>query len=137
MSERKGAVEEMIAAFNSDDEAALRRLLHPEVTVRRPLPDVGITSHPSDVGTYHGIDEVVPALGELRRAVGGLEVEIRRTEDVGPDGQLFEFLALIGPPEERTAQLGWALFRFAGGLIVSTETFATESAARATIAGGP
>jgi ketosteroid isomerase-like protein len=125
----------MIDAFNAADSEALRRCLHPEITVRRPLPDVGIPSHPSDTGNYHGLRDVIRELKELIQRVGGIEVEVRTLEEVGDDGVLFEFLALIGPAEERTAQLGWSFFRFKDGLIVSTETFATESAARQTLGG--
>jgi hypothetical protein len=131
--DRAEAVREMIRAFNAGDAEALRRCLHAEITVRRPLPDVGIGPHPSDTGSYHGLDEVLPALAGLIETVGGIEVEIRRLEDVGEDGELFEFLALIGPGGDRIAQLGWSLFRFRDDLIFSTETFGSESAARAAI----
>jgi ketosteroid isomerase-like protein len=135
MSDRGDAVRAMIAAFNAADSDALRRCLHPEITVRRPLPDVGIPSHPSDTGSYHGLREVIRELKALIERVGGINVEVRTLEELGDDGILFEFLALIGPADERTAQLGWSLFRFKDGLIVSTETFATESAARRSIGG--
>jgi ketosteroid isomerase-like protein len=135
MSERADAVRAMIEAFNAADNDGLRRTLHPEITVRRPLPDVGISSHPSDAGTYHGLREVIRELNNLIQRLGGIEVEVRTLEEVEKDGVLFEFLALIGPAEERTAQLGWSLFRFKDGLIISTETFATESAARRILGG--
>jgi ketosteroid isomerase-like protein len=135
MSERADTVRAMIEAFNAADSDALRRCFHPEITVRRPLPDVGIPSHASDTGSYHGVREVIRELTHLIQRVGGIEVEVRTLEEVGDDGVLFEFLALIGPAEERTAQLGWSFFRFKEGLIISTETFATESAARRTIGG--
>ncbi|MGA8217401.1 MAG: nuclear transport factor 2 family protein [Solirubrobacterales bacterium] len=135
MSDRADAVRAMIEAFNAADSDALRRSLHPEIIVRRPLPDVGIPSHPSDAGSYHGLREVIRELNHLIERVGGIEVEVRTLEEVGEDGVVFEFLALIGPASERTAQLGWSYFRFKDGLIVSTETFATESAARRAIGG--
>lgn len=135
MSDRADAARAMIEAFNVADSDALGRSLHPEITVRRPLPDTGIPSHPSDIGSYHGPREVIRELNRLIQRLGGIEVEVRTLEEVGEDGVLFEFLALIGPAEERTAQLGWSLFRFKDGLIISTETFATESAARRTLGG--
>jgi len=135
MSERAEAVRAMIAAFNASDTGALRECLHPEISVRSPLPDVGIPSHVSDAGAYHGQGEVIRELKRLTQRAGGIEVEIRTLEEVGDDGVLFEFLALIGSAGQRTAQLGWSLFRFKDGLILSTETFATESAARRTIGG--
>lgn len=135
MSDRADAARAMIEAFNAADSDALRRSLHPEITVRRPLPDVGIPSHPSDTGRYYGLGEVIRELNHLIKRLGGIEVEVRTLEEVGEDGILFEFLALIGPAKERTAQLGWSLFRFKDGLIISTETFATESAARRSLGG--
>jgi SnoaL-like domain len=135
MSDRADAARAMIEAFNAADSDALGRSLHPEITVRRPLPDIGIPSHPSDIGSYHGSREVIRELNRLIQRLGGIEVEVRTLEEVGEDGVLFEFLALIGPAEERTAQLGWSLFRFKDALIISTETFATESAARRTLGG--
>jgi ketosteroid isomerase-like protein len=136
MSDPTELVRSMIEAFNADDAEALRRCLHPDVTIRRPLPDVGAISHLTNAGSYQGLDEVIPMLGELIEKTDGIQVEIRTVEKVGSDAVLFEFLALIGQGGERAAQLGWSLFHVRDDLVISTETFPTESAARDTIARG-
>lgn len=135
MSDQGDGVRRMIAAFNAGDKDALRECLHPQITVRRPLPDVGITSQPSDVGAYQGLEEVVSMLTELIRRTGGIHVDVRRVEEVGEDSALFEFIASLGPPGDSTTWLGWALFGFRDGLVASTETFGTEAQARAALPG--
>lgn len=62
-------------------------------------------------------------------------MEVRRLEDVGEDSVLFEFLAQLGPPDERASWLGWSLFGLRDGRIASTQTFATEAQAREAISG--
>lgn len=137
MSEHADSLRRMIDAFNANDRDALRLCLHPEIIVRRPLPDVGVASRSSDLSTYKGRDEVVPALNRLIDRAGGIQVDVRRLEEVGDDEVVFEFLARIGPPDERTTWLGWSLFGFRDGLVASTETFGTEAEARAVIAQRP
>jgi ketosteroid isomerase-like protein len=130
VSANQDTVRKMIAAFNADDQDGLRTTLHPDISVRRPLPDLGIATAHSDMTSYHGVDEVLPALSGLIAATGGIRVDLRHLEDAGKDAVLFEFVAGMGPEETRTTWLGWSLFCFREGRIVSTETFATEAEAR-------
>lgn len=132
MSASEDAVRGMIAAFNASDEDELRRCLDPGITVRRPLPDVGLPSH-SDTGVYQGLDEVVPMLTDLQQRTGGIDVEVRQMEDVGEASVLFEFIAQLGPADGRTTWLGWSLFELKAGRVASTQTFATEAQAREAI----
>lgn len=135
MSERTDLVSALVEAINARDAEGIRRCLDRDVTVRRPLPDIGIASHPADVGTYRGVDEVVRALDALFEATGGIHLEIRELDEIG-DVVVAEVLALIGPEEERSAQLVWSVMRFDAGQIVSTETFASRSAAQESITRG-
>lgn len=136
MSDPERRVREMLAACTAYDSEGLRACLHPEIVVRRPLPDIGVPGTPSDSASYHGLDEVLPLLRDLSERTGGIEFELRTVERLDEDSVLFEFIASMGQKEDRTAWLGWSLFGFRDGLIASTETFATERSAREAIAAG-
>ncbi len=73
---------------------------------------------------------------EAVESLGGMRFEIRWLEEVGEDGMLYELLVLIGPEDERSAQIVWYLSRFRDGLILSTTAFNTEALAREAIERG-
>lgn len=136
MSEREAIVRRAIAALNEGDWNALADCMHPEMRLTQPVPDVGQTSYPSYTGTYHNKEETAGMLEGMAAAYRGLQIELRWTEEVGSDGLLYEFLWLIGPERERSAQLNWGLSRFRDGLVVSSSIFSSESAARQAIERG-
>ena len=136
MSEREQVVRAAIEAFNAGDMGRVIEFVHPEMMLRQLLPEVGLTSHQSVTGVYRGQAEVEKALSDAVEALGGMHFEIRRVEEVGDDGMLYELLALIGPETERSAQIVWYLSRFRDGLVLSTTAFNTEALAREAIARG-
>jgi hypothetical protein len=136
MSDREEIVRAAIEAFNAGDMKRVVEYVHPEVTLNQLLPEVGLTSHESVTGVYHGSDEVEKGLRDAVESLGGMKLEIRRLEEVGDDGMLCELVALLGPEAERSAQIAWYLSRFRDGLVLSTTGFNTESMARDAIARG-
>jgi ketosteroid isomerase-like protein len=135
MIDKERIVREATEAFNSRDMARVTKYVHPELTVRRPLPDMG-ASQRSFVGSYRGPDELVEVLNEMIETLNGLQFEMRRVEEIGDNVLLYELLALIGPETERSAQLGWYVTYFRDGLILTTSAYATEAAAREAIERG-
>lgn len=133
MNDRERIVREATEAFNSGDIARVTKYVDPEMTLRQPLPDMGLTRHQAFTGSYRGRDELAGVLNEMTNTLNGLRFEMRRVEEIGEDVLLYELLAVIGPESERSAQLGWYLTRFRGGLILSTTAYATEAAAREAI----
>jgi hypothetical protein len=129
-------VREAVDAFNSGDMARTVKLAHPEMILRQPLPDVGLTSHRSFMGSYRGPGEIEAVLNEMVETLNGVQLELRRTEEVGDDALLYEVLVLIGPETERSAQIGWYLSHFRDGLFLSTTAYGTEAAAREAIERG-
>ncbi len=136
MSEREDVVRGAITAFNEGDMSRVIEFAHPEMIMRQLLPEVGLTSHESFTGVYRGPAEVERTLREAVESLGGMRVEIRWLEEVGDDGMLYEVLVLMGPEDERSAQIAWYLSRFRDGLILSTTAFNTESLAREAIERG-
>jgi hypothetical protein len=134
VNERKEVVRGAIDAFNAGDMARVVEYVHPEMMLRQLLPEVGLTSHESVTGVFHGSAEVEKALRDAVEALGGMQFEIRWIEEVGDDGALYELLALIGPEAERSAQIAWYLSRFRDGVVLSTTAFNTEAVAREAIA---
>jgi hypothetical protein len=130
MSEREDLIRGAIAAFNEGDMGRVIEFVHPEMILRQLLPEVGLTSHQSFTGVYRGPAEVERALREAVESLGGMRLEIRWLEEVGDDGMLYELLVLIGPEDERSAQIVWYLSRFRKGLVLSTAAFNTEALAR-------
>jgi hypothetical protein len=136
MSEREDLIRAAIEAFNAGDMSRVIEYVHPEMILRQLLPEVGLTSHESVTGVFHGSAEVEKALRDAVESLGGMQFEIRWIEEVGDDGALYELLALIGPPAERSAQIAWYLSRFRDGVVLSTAAFNTEAMAREAIARG-
>jgi hypothetical protein len=136
MSEREDLVRGAIAAFNEGDMSRVIEFVHPEMILRQLLPEVGLTSHQSVTGVYRGPEEVERALREAVEVLGEMQFEIRWLEEVGDDGMLYELLVLIGPEDERSAQIVWYLSRFREGLVLSTTAFNTEALAREAIERG-
>ena len=136
MSEREGLVRGAIAAFNEGDMSRVVEFVHPDMNLRQLLPEVGLASHQSVTGVYRGSAEVERALREAVASLGGMRFEIRWLEEVGDEGMLYELLVLIGPGDERSAQIVWYLSRFRDGLILSTTAFNTEALAREAIGRG-
>jgi len=136
MSEREDVVRGAIAAFNEGDMSRVVEFVHPDMNLRQLLPEVGLASHQSVTGVFRGSAEVKRALREAVESLGGMRFEIRWLEEVGDDGALYELLALIGPEDERSAQIVWYLSRFRDGLILSTTAFNSESLAREAIERG-
>jgi hypothetical protein len=136
MSEREAIVGRAIAALNEGDWQALADCMHPEMRLTQPVPDVGQTSYPSHTGTYSSREQTAAMLERMAAEYDGLEIELRWTEEVGTDALLYEFLWLMGPERERSAQLSWAVSRFRDGLVLSSSIFSSESAARQAIERG-
>ncbi len=136
MSEREELVRGAITAFNEGDMSRVVEFVHPDMNLRQLLPEVGLASHQSVTGVFRGSAEVERALREAVESLGGMRFEIRWLEEVGEDGLLYELLVLIGPEDERSAQIVWYLSRFRDGLILSTTAFNTEALAREAIERG-
>jgi hypothetical protein len=136
MGEREDIVRAAIEAFNTGDMSRVVEYVHPEMMLRRLLPEVGLTAHESVTGVYRGSAEVEKALRDAVESLGGLQFEIRWIEEIGDDGALYELLALVGPEAERSAQMAWYLSRFRDGLVLSTTAFNNEAMAREAIARG-
>jgi SnoaL-like domain len=136
MTDREQLARRAITAVNEGDWDGLKDCIHPDMKLSQPVPDVGQTHYESYPGTYHGRRETVDLLRQFAEKAKGIQIDLRRAEDVGDDGLLYEFVWLIGPEEERSAQLVWGLSRFEEGLVLSSSIFATEAAARAAIARG-
>ena len=78
-----------------------------------------------------------PSAGSIYPTLQLLEDEgLVTAEEVGDDGMLYELLVLIGPEDERSAQIVWYLSRFREGLVLSTTAFNTEALAREAIERG-
>ena len=136
MTDREIIARRAIAALNEEDWETLTDCIHPEMRLTQPVPDVGQTEYESYVGTYHGREEAVAILKRFAEEAQELQIEFRRTETVGDDALLYEFVWLIGPEARQSAQLAWGLSRFREGRVVSSSIFSTEDAARAAIARG-
>ncbi len=136
MTDREQIVRHAIDALNQGDWESLADCIHPEMRLSQPLPNVGQTQYESIPGTFHGRREAVSLLRQFAEQAGEVRIDLRRAEEVGEDGLLYEFVWLIGPEENRAAQLAWALSRFKDGLVLSSSVFTTEEAAREAIARG-
>ncbi len=136
MSEREDVVRGAIAAFNEGDMSRVIEFAHPEMNMRQLLPEVGLTSYQSFTGVYRGRPRSSGRCGKPSNRSAEMRVEIRWLEEVGDDGMLYEVLVLIGPEDERSAQIAWYLSRFRDGLILSTAAFNTEALAREAIERG-
>ena len=136
MTAREELVRRAVAAFNERDWPGLQGTSHPESSLSRPVPDVGQTSYPSFNGTYRGPAEIAEASRQVVESLGGLQVELRQAEELGDDGLLCEYLLLIGPEADRSAQLAWIVHRFRDGLILTNTNFSTKDAAREAIERG-
>ena len=136
MTDREQIVRRAIEALNEGDWEALTDCIHPDMRLSQPVPDVGQTQYESYPGTYHGRREAIDLLRQFAERADGVRIDLRRTEQVGDDGLLYEFVWLIGPEERRSAQLAWGLSRFKGDKVLSSSIFPTEDAARSAIARG-
>jgi len=136
MTDREQIARRAIEALNESDWEGLTHCIHPDMRLSQPVPDVGQTQYESYPGTYHGRDEAVDLLRQFAERADGVRIDLRRAEEVGDDGLLYEFVWLIGPEDRRSAQLAWGLSRFKEGLVLSSSIFPTEDAARAAIARG-
>jgi hypothetical protein len=136
MSSRERIIREAVEAFNSGDMERTADFAHPEITLRQPLPDVGPTSHPSFTGSYRGRTELMGILNQMVEVLNGVQLELRWTEEVGDDGLLYEMVVLIGPENDRSAQISWYLSRFRDDLVLSSTAYVTEAAAREAIERG-
>ena len=136
MTDREQIVRRAIEALNEGDWEVLTDCIHPDMRLSQPVPDVGQTQYESYPGTYHGRREAIDLLRQFAERADGVRIDLRRTEQVGDDGLLYEFVWLIGPEERRSAQLAWGLSRFKGDRVLSSSIFATEDAARSAIARG-
>jgi hypothetical protein len=136
MTGREEIVRRAISALNEGDWETLEGCIHPEMRLSQPVPNVGQTQYRSYPGTYHGRTEAIELLSKFAGDAEEVRIDMRRAEEVGDDGLLYEFVWLIGPANQRSAQLAWALSRFRDGLVLSSSIFPTEDAARAAMARG-
>jgi SnoaL-like protein len=136
MTDREQIVRRAVEALNESDWETLADCIHPEMKLSQPVPDVGQTQYESYPGTYHGRREAIDLLRQFAERADGVRIDLRRMEEIGDDGLLYEFVWLIGPEEERSAQLAWGLSRFKGSQVLSSSIYATEDAARAAVARG-
>ncbi len=136
MTDREQIARRAIEALNATDWEAFSDSIHPEMRLSQPVPDVGQTGYESYPGNYHGRHEAVDLLRQFAERAEGVQIDLRRAEEVGVEGLLYEFVWLIGPEERRSAQLAWGLSRFKDGKVLSSSIFATEDAARSAIARG-
>ena len=136
MTDRERIARRAIEAVNESDWETLAECIHPEMRLSQPVPDVGQTAYDSLPGTYHGRAETVEILREFAGQAKELQIDLRSAEPIGDDGLLYEFVWLIGPDGQRSAQLAWGLSRFKEGLVLSSSIFTTEDAARAAIERG-
>jgi hypothetical protein len=136
VTDRAQIARRAIEAFNGSDWDALTNCIHPDMRLSQPVPDVGQTQYESYTGTYHGRREALDLLRQFKERADGVRIELRHTEEVGDDSLLYEFVWLIGPEKERSAQLAWGLSRFKENQVLSSSIFATEDAARAAVARG-
>jgi hypothetical protein len=136
MTERERIARRAIEALSEGDWETLEGCIHPEMRLSQPVPDVGQTEYASYLGTYHGRDEAMAMLRRFAEEAEQLQIEFRRTEDVNDDGLLYEFVWLIGPEAQRSAQLAWGVSRFEEGRVISSSIFTSEDAARTAIARG-
>jgi hypothetical protein len=118
-----------VAAFNARDEQLFRKVLHPDVRIRRPLSDAG-SSLPSYYGTYYGIDEFLDVMKEISETSADLRVSVRNIEEGQGGMVLVELLQTFGPEGEQEHQMTWVVDEIRDGLIVATATFTTEAEAR-------
>jgi SnoaL-like protein len=136
MTDREQTVRRAIEALNESDWDRLADYLHPEMRLSQPVPDVGQTQYESYPGTYHGRSQAIDLLRQFAERADGVRIDLRRLEEVGDDGLLYEFVWLIGPEDRRSAQLAWGLSHFTEGKVLSSSIFTTEDAARAAVARG-
>jgi SnoaL-like domain len=136
MTDRERIARRAIEALSDGDWKALEDCIHPDMRLSQPVPDVGQTQYASYLGTYHGRDEAMAMLRQFAEDAQQLQIEFRRTEDVSDDGLLYEFVWLIGPEAQRSAQLAWGVSRFKDGLVISSSIFTSEDAARTALARG-
>ena len=116
-------------AFNARDESLWRKVLHPDVRIRRPLSDAG-GNLPSYYGTYYGIEEFLDVMKEIAESRGDLQVSVRSIEEGAGGMVLVELLQIFGPEDEREHQMTWVVDEIRDGMILATATFTTEDEAR-------
>jgi SnoaL-like domain len=136
MTDREQVARRAVEALNESDWETLTDCIHVDMRLSQPVPDVGQTQYESYPGTYHGRREAVDLLRQFAERAGEVRIDLRRMEEVGDDGLLYEFVWLIGPEERRSAQLAWGLSRFKEDKVLSSTVFPTEDAARDAIARG-
>lgn len=116
-------------AFNVRDPDLLRKYLHEDLTLRRPLADAGSTL-PNFPGSYHSLEEYLAVVAEIDESVENLQVAARSIED-GPGGMvLVELLQTFGPEDQREHQITWVVDQIQDGKIIWTGNFASEAEAR-------
>ena len=124
-----GVVRSLFSAFNDGDFERLQGLVGPDAAVRQPLPDVGLPAASRFGGTYTGPREIAGVAKRLHDELGGARLELRGLEENGP-AVLVEFMALIGPADERSALLGWGVLQVENGKLAKSEAFPSEESAR-------
>ena len=117
-----------MAAFNARDEKLFRKVLHPDVRIRRPLSDAG-GGLPSYYGTYYGIDEFLEVMKQITDA-SDLQVSVRNIEEGDGGMVLVELLQTFGREGEKEHQITWVVDEIRDGQIIATATFANEAEAR-------
>lgn len=95
--------------------------------------DLGTASARSFGGVWRGLEAVEQVTIELAKGLGGFSVAVRSMSEGSSENVLAELRYRLGPPEEQSHQIVWALCGFRDGLISSFETFSSEEAARAAI----